>query len=118
MGNSRIQLRRGKAAFWTDENPVLHPGEPGFETDTEKLKIGDGKTHWRELDYFVDGGGTNGNGETRIRQALQVHKVPKAQKDPKAIQEYEAQLGCKVHPAPKDLRVNQDTPKALKAQAR
>lgn len=52
MGNSRIQLRRGKAAFWTDANPVLQSGEPGFETDTRKLKIGDGSTHWRELDYF------------------------------------------------------------------
>ena len=62
MGNSRIQLRRGKAAFWTDANPVLHPGEPGFETDTEKLKIGDGVTHWRELEYFVEGVGTNGDG--------------------------------------------------------
>lgn len=52
MGNSQIQLRRGKAVFWTDENPVLRPGEPGYETDTHKLKIGDGVTFWRELDYF------------------------------------------------------------------
>lgn len=52
MGNSRIQLRRGKAAFWTDENPTLHLGEPGYETDTKKLKIGDGETPWRELEYF------------------------------------------------------------------
>lgn len=51
MGNSRIQLRRGKAAFWTDENPILHSGEPGFETDSRKLKIGDGNTPWRELPY-------------------------------------------------------------------
>jgi hypothetical protein len=59
MGNSRIQLRRGDAAFWTDANPILHPGEPGFERDTGKLKIGDGVTHWRELEYFgeVDASG-------------------------------------------------------------
>ena len=62
MGNSRIQLRRGKAAFWTDENPVLHPGEPGYEMDTEKLKIGDGVTHWTELDYLTEGEGANGVG--------------------------------------------------------
>lgn len=49
---SRIQLRRGKAVFWADENPVLHPGEPGYETDTRRLKIGDGVTFWNELDYF------------------------------------------------------------------
>lgn len=51
MGNARIQLRRGTAAFWTSANPVLHPGEPGYETDTRKLKIGDGNTPWRELPY-------------------------------------------------------------------
>jgi hypothetical protein len=50
---SQIQLRRGKAAFWTDENPVLHHGEPGYETDTGMLKIGDGETFWRELPYFT-----------------------------------------------------------------
>ena len=48
----RIQLRRGKAAFWADENPVLHHGEPGYETDTGRLKIGDGETFWNELEYF------------------------------------------------------------------
>lgn len=50
--STRIQIRRGKAAFWVDENPVLFPGEPGFETDTKKLKIGDGETPWNELEYF------------------------------------------------------------------
>jgi len=50
---SQIQLRRGTAAFWTDENPVLHQGEPGYETDTGKLKFGDGETFWRELPYFT-----------------------------------------------------------------
>jgi hypothetical protein len=52
---ARIQLRRGKAAFWTDENPILRPGEPGYETDTRKLKIGDGRTPWRELAYSAGG---------------------------------------------------------------
>lgn len=57
---SRIQIRRGRAAHWTDENPVLHPGEPGYETDTRKMKVGDGVTRWRDLAYFstgVSGGG-------------------------------------------------------------
>lgn len=55
MGNSRIQLRRGKASFWADANPTLHPGEPGYETDTEKLKIGNGELPWNELPYFQGG---------------------------------------------------------------
>lgn len=53
---ARIQLRRGRAAFWTSENPILHQGEPGYESDTRKLKIGDGVTHWRELPYSSSGG--------------------------------------------------------------
>jgi hypothetical protein len=57
MGNSRIQLRRGTTAFWESENPILFPGEPGVEivsSTIRKLKIGDGKTHWQELNYVTD----------------------------------------------------------------
>ena len=48
---ARIQFRRGKKAFWESENPILRPGEPGFESDTRKLKIGDGETPWNDLPY-------------------------------------------------------------------
>lgn len=48
---TQIQIRRGKAAFWESENPILRDGEPGYERDTRKLKIGDGRTPWRELPY-------------------------------------------------------------------
>lgn len=51
MSELRLQFRRGKADFWTDENPVLRTGEPGYETDTRLFKIGDGVTPWRELPY-------------------------------------------------------------------
>ncbi|MBO5804427.1 MAG: hypothetical protein J6R25_05085, partial [Bacteroidales bacterium] len=30
---------------------MLRPGEPGFESDTGKLKIGDGTKTWNELGY-------------------------------------------------------------------
>jgi hypothetical protein len=68
MPGSRIQLRRGKSIFWMDENPVLRDGEPGYEKDTGKLKIGDGVTHWRELEYFEDdsGGGDSGTSDDDI----------------------------------------------------
>lgn len=36
----RIQIRRDTSANWTSNNPVLYPGEIGFETDTKKFKIG------------------------------------------------------------------------------
>lgn len=50
-----ILLRRGTAAQWTAANTVLGPGEAGFETDTGKLKIGNGSTAWGSLTYFVPG---------------------------------------------------------------
>ncbi|MFP4066214.1 MAG: SUMF1/EgtB/PvdO family nonheme iron enzyme [Spirochaetaceae bacterium] len=46
-----IQLRRDTAANWTSNNTVLKSGEPGVETDTGRLKIGDGSTTWSNLDY-------------------------------------------------------------------
>ena len=48
----RIQLRRDTAVNWTAANPVLAAGEVGVETDTGKLKIGNGTTAWVSLDYF------------------------------------------------------------------
>jgi hypothetical protein len=51
---TRIQLRRGIASSWTSSNPILASGEVGIETDTNKIKIGDGSSNWTELDYFAD----------------------------------------------------------------
>ena len=47
-----IQLKRGKAATWNTLDPILAYGEPGFEGDTGRLKIGDGVSKWSELNYF------------------------------------------------------------------
>jgi hypothetical protein len=56
---TRMQQRRGTAAQWVSTNngdgPVLNAGEIGFESDTNKFKIGDGVNHWVDLNYFVDG---------------------------------------------------------------
>lgn len=46
-----IQLRRGTAAQWTASNPVLAAGEPAFESDTGKFKIGNGSSAWTALTY-------------------------------------------------------------------
>lgn len=48
----QIQLRRDLSANWTTANPVLKSGEPGYETDTGKLKFGDGVNAWNSLGYF------------------------------------------------------------------
>ena len=49
----KFQLRRDTAANWAAENTILDIGEPGVETDTRKLKIGDGSTGWNALSYTI-----------------------------------------------------------------
>lgn len=44
-----FRFRRGTAAEWATANPTLAAGEPGYETDTGDLRIGDGATAWAEL---------------------------------------------------------------------
>ena len=70
---TQIQVRRGTAAQWTSANPTLAAGEWGYETDTNKVKIGNGSTAWTSLGYQgagdiegvtagtgLSGGGTSG----------------------------------------------------------
>jgi hypothetical protein len=70
---TQIQSRRGTAAQWTSANPTLAAGEWGYETDTGKVKIGNGSTAWNSLGYTgagdiegvtastgLSGGGTSG----------------------------------------------------------
>jgi microcystin-dependent protein len=52
----KLQLRRGTAAEWTTADPILSIGEPGFEVDTLRMKLGDGSTAWTSLAY-VGGAG-------------------------------------------------------------
>ena len=54
-----FQLKRGSSDRWEELNLVLAAGEPGFEIDTNRLKIGNGETPWNELPYI--GGGEGGN---------------------------------------------------------
>ena len=48
---NRIQLRRGGAQEWANENPTLAQGELGIELDTNRFKIGDGVRGWNTLPY-------------------------------------------------------------------
>jgi len=55
---TRMQQRRGTASQWISSNsgagPILNAGEIGWESDTNKFKIGDGVSYWTGLTYFVD----------------------------------------------------------------
>lgn len=48
-----FKFKRGTAARWAEVNPVLMLGEPGFVVDENRLKIGDGVTHWNDLPYII-----------------------------------------------------------------
>lgn len=53
MSTVRIQIRRGTASDWSTVNPTLAAGELGVETNTRKIKIGDGSTAWNSLSYIA-----------------------------------------------------------------
>lgn len=65
---TKIQLRRDTLVNFTSKNPILAEGELAYETDTKKLKIGDGTTAYTSLEYFSTGGG--GGGTTDITASL------------------------------------------------
>jgi hypothetical protein len=55
----RILLRRDNSVTWTYNDPVLMTGEPGYETDTGRLKIGNGQSPWSDLNYYSGVTGTS-----------------------------------------------------------
>lgn len=50
----KINARRDTAANWTSVNPTMALGEIGLETDTARMKFGDGSTAWTSLVYTPD----------------------------------------------------------------
>lgn len=46
-----IKFKRDTSINWSSANPILKDGEPGLETDTGKIKYGDGVTSWNNLNY-------------------------------------------------------------------
>ena len=54
MALTQIKIRRDSAADFQSANPTLAAGEFAYETDTEKMKVGDGSTAYNSL-QFIDG---------------------------------------------------------------
>lgn len=46
-----FKFKRGEKERWEELNPILEQGEPGFELNTGRFKIGDGSTEWKNLPY-------------------------------------------------------------------
>lgn len=51
-----IKFRRDYSANWASINPIPAQGEPCYEIDTDKLKIGNGADNYTDLPYVTDGG--------------------------------------------------------------
>lgn len=79
---TRIQIRRDTSNNWATYNPVLADGEFALETDTRKLKIGNGEQPYNDLAY--QGGGeipdnitTQGNTFNGANQLVQLDATGK-----------------------------------------
>lgn len=76
--NVPLRLKSRTREEFTLENPVLLSGEQAFETDTKRVKIGDGVTQYNSLEYsfdrdildFVKDAGFDGD-ETNLKDQLQ-----------------------------------------------
>ena len=84
-----FQLKRGTAARWLEVNPVLKQGEPGFEYDTGKLKIGDGFTPWLALPYIND---VNVSGQEEMVVVASYSDLPKVGDESKLYRVVEDKL--------------------------
>lgn len=49
---TKIQIRRDTAANWASNNPILSAGEFGLESDTQKIKVGNGSANWSARPYI------------------------------------------------------------------
>jgi|TARA_R100000482_G_scaffold52370_1_gene18650 hypothetical protein len=66
----RFQFRADTAANWNVHDPVLLANEVGRETDTGKIKIGDGSTAWSSLSYQILGRLSNSDIESDAEIAV------------------------------------------------
>ena len=72
LPNSTVKVKRATAARWASQNPVLAAGEIGYETDTRKMKLGDGTSSWTQLSYLVADGTGSGSGTGTGGQAATI----------------------------------------------
>lgn len=91
---TRMLQRRGTAAEWAAENPILASGEMGFETDTKIIKMGDGVTPWLDLSlpYVSTGGGTMTGALNLIAPTADAHAARKIDVDNASFEVFESWL--------------------------
>lgn len=50
--NMIIRYKRDTAQNWNTNNPILADGEIGYDKTNNKVKVGNGSTHWNDLPYL------------------------------------------------------------------
>ena len=50
---SQIISRNDISQNWEIKNPILSKGEIGYDSTNKKIKIGDGVSHWNDLNYVL-----------------------------------------------------------------
>lgn len=65
---TKIQLRHDTSTRWQTANPILASGEVGVETDTQKIKVGNGSTDYNSLQYI---GTTRVTDETNMNNIIE-----------------------------------------------
>ena len=81
---TQIQIRRDTSTNWSTNNPTPASGEPCYETDTGKFKIGNGTTPYNNLEYIGAGDlpdnittqGNTFNGANQLVQLDSSGKLP------------------------------------------
>ena len=72
---TKIQVRRDTSSNWTSNNPTPASGEMCYETDTGKLKIGNGTDAYANLPYIGDGGSGGTTNYTQLTNKPQINNV-------------------------------------------
>lgn len=81
-----FQFKKGVASRWETVNPILAAGEPGFVTDENKLKVGDGVTPWNDLPYIGEDEVINGETHYDFPSVGKVDVIYKASSEKKIYQ--------------------------------
>jgi hypothetical protein len=81
-----IQFKRGTAARWAELNLVLLAGEPGFVTDENRFKVGDGITPWNDLPYMGESSVINANTHYDFPSIGKNNTIYKAESEKKIYQ--------------------------------
>jgi hypothetical protein len=92
-GKIRNSFRSDTQSNWENENPVLLKGEFGVVTNpvdsTARVKIGDGVTSWKNLDWWYGPTGPKGEKGEQGLQGIQGEKGDKGDSGKDAIAELE-----------------------------